>query len=71
MFLALPWWEGTIREVWFVVDMINESSNKEVYISSTFEVYVEMLKKLDSQWMLYPKDKEIKQIVDNLSKIRL
>lgn len=69
VFLTLPWWEWTIREVWFVADMISGDSDKKVYISSLFEVYVEMLKKLDSEWMLYPKDKERKQIVRDLSEL--
>lgn len=51
--------------------MINENSDKKVFISGIFEVYVDMLKKLDSLWMLYHKDKEIKQIVDNLADIIL
>nr|MDD3720007.1 hypothetical protein [Candidatus Gracilibacteria bacterium] len=69
VFLTLPGGEGTIREVGFVADMISGDSDKKVYISSLFEVYVEMLKKLDSEGMLYPKDKERKQIVRDLSEL--
>lgn len=71
VFLVLPWWEWTIREVWFVVDMLDVDTNKNVYVSGLFDVYVDMLEKLDAKWMLYPKDRELKKIVNDLSEVEL
>lgn len=70
IFLALPGWEWTIREIGFVVDNIWINEWKYVFISHLFEDYVNLLNSLKWKDMLSSHDLEMKQIV-NISAIRI
>lgn len=70
VFLALPGWEWTIREIGFVVDNIWIDEWKYVFISHLFEDYVNLLNSLKSKNMLSSHDLEMKKIID-ISTIRI
>ena len=70
IFLALPWWEWTIREISFVADNIWIDEWKYMFISHLFEDYVNLLDSLKLKKMLAPHDLEIKKITD-ISTIRI
>lgn len=59
MFLALPWWLWTIKEILSAKDYILESkSQKHIYVSSLFTTFYTLLNNLIEQWMIYWKDKD-------------
>ncbi len=70
IFLALPWWEWTIREIGFIADSILIDEGKYVFISHLFEDYVNLLNSLKNKNMLAPHDLEIKKIID-ISTVRI
>ncbi len=70
IFIALPGWEWTIREIGFVVDNISIDEWKYVFISHLFEDYVNLLSSLKWKNMLSPHDEEMKKVVD-ISTIRI
>lgn len=70
VFLGLPGWEWTIRELGFVTDNIWLNDWKYVFISHLFKDYVNLLNSLKSKNMLSSHDIEMKQIID-IANIRI
>lgn len=70
IFIALPGWEWTIREIGYVADNIWLDEWKYVFISNLFEEYLVMLNSFKRKNMSSPHDLKIKKIVD-ISTVRI
>lgn len=72
VFVALPGWLGTIKEILWVKDHILEgNTQKQIFISSLFQAFYAMIQELTDAQMIYGKDTEILSSVWSLELIRI
>ena len=72
VFVALPGWLGTIKEILGVKDHILEgNTQKQIFVSSLFQAFYAMIQELTQSQMIYGKDAEVLNSVWSLETIRI
>lgn len=72
IFIGLPWWKWTIKEILSVSDKILEMrEDKKIFIPSIFTALFNLFTDLGTAQMLHKKDLETIQLVHTLQDIKL